>query len=543
MVNLDGPGETSAPLELRTFTIKTHCVLDDEALYKHISSALERNLPVIGQHYEHDGVSILVASGPSVSTQLEQIKEERLKGRPIVAIKDAHDWLIENGIIPDYAVAIDPKRWNCFKHKNQKTKYLIASQCPPEMFDHLRDCEVYLWHLYVRKGQSVPPHGTPLIAGGTTTGMRAITLLYTMGYRHFELYGYDSCLKDGVLRVNGDLPKEGVINEIVVDNKLFYCSPAMTAQANEFQKLFEVMPDLNIESHGEGLITTILEARKKQEPFSVSFIHAWPESASYRYRAKIPAEQLGASINDLSASVWVIAKPDCVTVDQVQGALDQNKKVIIDFCDDHFERKQYQVLLKMASEVTCSTQNMAERIQKLGRIAYVIPDPYFMPEQPPHCQGNKILWYGHASNRYSFERVFPSICYYPIRVVSNAPGDVTWKEQDMAGEFARADIVILPATASYKSPNRAIEAIRQGCFVVAEPHPSLMDFPGIYIGNIKEGIEWAIQNLEEANRRTLDAQSYVSRTFTPRIVACAWSQVISGSSYILEAENAIGMTG
>jgi hypothetical protein len=47
--------------------------------------------------------------------------------------------------------------------------------------------------------------------------------------------------------------------------------------------------------------------------------------------------------------------------------------------------------------------------------------------------------------------------------------------------------VVIPATAPYKSANRAIEAIRQGCFVVAEPHPALEGFP-IYIGNIKHAI-------------------------------------------------------
>ena len=104
----------------------------------------------------------------------------------------------------------------------------------------------------------------------------------------------------------------------------------------------------------------------------------------------------------------------------------------------------------------------------------------------------------------------------------------------MPGEFAQADIVILPATVGYKSPNRAIEAVRQGCFVVAEPHPSLEGFPGIWVGDIKEGIEWARQNPKSANELTLKAQAW-TENFAPALVASAWSRLIRELSCTLGA--------
>jgi hypothetical protein len=67
-----------------------------------------------------------------------------------------------------------------------------------------------------------------------------------------------------------------------------------------------------------------------------------------------------------------------------------------------------------------------------------------------------------------------------LRVVSNFEGAIPWSKETMLEEFARADIVVIPTTASYKSANRAIEAIRQGCFVVAEPHPALEGFPDLH---------------------------------------------------------------
>ena len=517
-------------------------------LYSHIESALKLNLPVIGQYPEHDGVAVLIGSGPTVEGQIESIREQRALGRPIIALKDAHDWLLDNGIVPDYASAIDPQenQWQCFKQRHKDIKYFIASQCHPSMFKHLEGFDVSLWHLYVRKNQSVPPHGTALIGGGTTTGLRTITLFYSLGFRHFELYGYDSCLKDGILRRSGWQPttENEPINEIVVEDKIFYCNPAMTAQAHEFQNLYTMMPDINIESHGDGLITAIIEKRKKTPLPTVSFIHRGsPKMASYRYRAAIPAEEFGVPVNDLSADFLVIAKPDGISTDEVQELKKSGKKVVIDFCDDHFNTLLYRDMLSLADHVICPTQEMAARIKELGRDADVIDDPYEFDEMPPHCSGTNLLWFGHAVNYHSLKRILPSINKYPLTIVSNIPGTVQWSMETMRNEFALADIVIIPATATYKSPNRTVEAIRQGCFVVAEPHPSLTDIPGIWLGDIKDGIEWASKNLQEVNQRILSSQAYVRERFNPRTQAFALSKIIRELNSISEAVTATGTNG
>lgn len=242
--------------------VRASCVMGDEALYEHIRLALERKLP-FAEFLDFRQTVVLVGSGPSVKGQLDSIRKRRAGGSPIVAIKDAHDWLISEDVIPDYAVAVDPQahRWNCFRKKDARVQYLIASQCHPAMFDHLSDMNVKLWHLYIREGQTYPPNAQ-LVTGGTTTGLRAITLFYAMGYRRFQLYGYDCCLQDGALRFDG-LPTDKQHIEIVCAGKKFISTPEMAAQANEFQELFKVMPDVQISSSGEGIITTIIEERHR----------------------------------------------------------------------------------------------------------------------------------------------------------------------------------------------------------------------------------------------------------------------------------------
>lgn len=277
----------------------------------------------------------------------------------------------------------------------------------------------------------------------------------------------------------------------------------------------------------------------------VSFIHkGGPDSASYRYRAAMPARELGASLNDLSADTLVFAKPHPEDLIEAKKAKERGARIIVDYCDDHFNYKWYREIGELADEITCPTRAMAWHLPRQFR-ATVIADPYEFPEEEPHTYGVRLLWFGHPFNLYSLERILPKLEGYTLHIVTSGKvdGAIPWSLETMKDEFAKADIVILPRTAPYKSPNRAIEAIRQGCFVVAEKHPSLTDFPGIWIGDIKEGIEWTATHSREACRRTEIAQSFVETQFSPATAGSAWRTVTQGSSSTSEPVQSNGTDG
>lgn len=525
--------------------VKANCILDDASLYEHIRLALERNLPLHQEADAHARTAVLIGSGPSVRDQLDNIKREQREGNTLIAVKDAHDWLLSEGVTPDYAIAVDPQehRWNCFTNKKPGIKYYIASQCHPAMFEHLEGCDVTLWHLYIKEGQTYPPDSL-LVTGGTTSGLRTVTLFYSMGFRKFKLYGYDSCLKNGILRLDGRKVENTVDIFVGSSRKKFTTTPEMAAQANEFQMLLKVLPDVEISSFGDGIITTILEERQKVlKNDEASFIHYGNETmASWRYRCRTPSFQLGLAMNNPKAKILVFSKPTEPDVEMAKEAIANGQQIVVDFCDDHFDTDHYRKLLVLAGRVTCSTQKLKERIAYFGVEATVVPDPYEFPLLKPHCNGNKLLWFGHGVNYDSLERVLPDIEGFPLTIVSNVPNALQWTPDILYQELPKADIVILPATAIYKSANRAIEAVRQGCFVVAEPHPSLENFPGIWIGDIRKGIEWATQNLTEANQRTRQAQLH-TENFSPAHVANVWRTIFRELSSTSAAERNAGPDG
>lgn len=241
---------------------------DPEELCSNIRSSLARGLPELAPALcTHDGTFVCVASGWSMPNYVEEIRAHRKAGRPIVAVKAAHDFLCENGIEPDLWVNLDPRdRTNGIQRHNAHTVYLVASRCPPITFDTLKERKVVLWHSW-SQGPELKALGAGKMAvgGGTTSGMRAINIGYLLGYRKFVLYGYDSCNRaDGIKRFTGEMT--GPTMDVWVgdgpNREKFTCNAAMAQQANEFQMIYTVMPDITVEAVGPGLIAAIIAERQ-----------------------------------------------------------------------------------------------------------------------------------------------------------------------------------------------------------------------------------------------------------------------------------------
>ena len=238
----------------------------EEELCSNIRAALARGLPELTlAPIKHDGNIVLVASGWSMPDYIDEIKAHRQAGRPIVAIKAAHDFLVEHGVSPDMWVALDPRdRTSGIQRLNDHTVYMPSSRCSPSTFDHLKGRKILLWHSWAEGPEMVAiGPGKLAIGGGTTSGLRAINIGYCLGFRNFIMYGYDSCNRaDGVKRFTGETTGPSI--DVWVGGptgKKFNCNMAMAQQANEFQKLFEVMGDITLDVKGPGLIAEIMRVR------------------------------------------------------------------------------------------------------------------------------------------------------------------------------------------------------------------------------------------------------------------------------------------
>lgn len=237
-----------------------------DASLENIRAALSRDLPEFYPALApHDGTFVVCASGPSLPQFLDEIRKERELRRPICAVNGAHDFLCENGIEPDYFLTVDPRAMpQNLKRINDHTVYLLSSRCHPSVYDALAGKKIVQFHSW-QDGDSVPElAGKQVIGGGTTSGLRAITIGYLMGHAKFVCYGLDSCLAEDrkTKRFTGE--QAGKVVDRIIGGRTFYCNVAMALQADEFQEYYGVFPDITIDVKGDGLIAAIIAERKKR---------------------------------------------------------------------------------------------------------------------------------------------------------------------------------------------------------------------------------------------------------------------------------------
>jgi hypothetical protein len=261
---------------------------------------------------------------------------------------------------------------------------------------------------------------------------------------------------------------------------------------------------------------------------SVAFLHpGTPEMASFRYRTLIPAEQLKAKVNMTDADTVVIGKP--VHLDLVRQLKSEGRKIVADFCDDHFSHPTmgdlYHETAKIADFCVCPTEEMRKRIP--AQKVVVIPDPYEMEELEPHAFGENLLWFGHNAGLSAI-----GFKYANLTVVTGPninEGMIRWSPESLKAEMLKANIAIFPTAKGheYKSPNRLVNALRMGLFPVCDRHPSYEEFKKfIWMTEVPTGIKWAREFKRELNDLVKQGQNYIRDRYSPEAIGAQWKEVL-----------------
>lgn len=242
-----------------------------------------------------------------------------------------------------------------------------------------------------------------------------------------------------------------------------------------------------------------------------------PQLASYRLRVEIPSKHLGQPYRFGIGDVTFFFKGG--NPDLARGL----KNVVYDVVNAHFDDPDYRRMCELASVVTCSSPAMAEIIKaETGRDAVVIADPYENAEGAPEVTGYRVVWFGHQANLPSLEP-YEGLDFYVLT------GD-DWTLQNEARALQAAAVVMLTGGNPGASANRVIKAIRAGRFVVAPddcPESWKELSPYTWIGDVREGIEWAFANREEACRKVQAGQNYIESRFNPQLIGSQWADLFA----------------
>ena len=270
----------------------------------------------------------------------------------------------------------------------------------------------------------------------------------------------------------------------------------------------------------------------------IAFLGRGLDVASTRYRIVIPAMELTKMGHEITKDAQILVY-NKGSIDP--AVLDLYPKKVYDICDDNIDcperGSEYRHHLKIANAVTCNSDAMRFIVhQKANRVATVIHDPYEHEEWSP-TWGEGCMWFGHWTNLKDLARcgVEATVITKGIPAGSKAAAIssnmtvIEWSPDSVDAAFKSHAIVVIPTgRAIAKSANRLIESVRAGKFVVCEPLPAYEEFAEfMWVGDIREGVEWALRNRQECLDRVRYCQNYIREKFSPETIGRKWLKVLS----------------
>lgn len=240
-----------APLEPIEFDIRTP--LDAERIGKHIAHARSLLLP----EADSDPIETLhiVANGPSAAGA------PRITfGKTVLAVNGALQLFEEAGVWPDYWAGCDPQEHlaDFLTDPPAETTYLIASKCHPTVFEALKDRTVKVWHIddhdcgpYVRR-----------VGTAVSVTLTAMSLMARLGWRRFEVWGWDGCYLDGQDHASPQTHARDNDVTVEIGDRLFKSTGTWAAEAKDAAHQLSIFDWFGIEViiHGDGMIRAFVDA-------------------------------------------------------------------------------------------------------------------------------------------------------------------------------------------------------------------------------------------------------------------------------------------
>lgn len=238
-------------------------------------------IPQLVPHEAQEDLEImLLCGGPSLAQYWDEIAQQRGAGMPLITTNGTYNQCIERGLKPSLQFVIDARPHN--KRFVEPTvddcKYVVATQCHPELVNAVPKDRSYLWQV------TVEPDFLPLvkelwgemyedwypIPGGSTVTLRALCALQLMGFRKIHMYGFDSCMMDDRHHAYTQEENDGApeidlrVGKGTELDRTFRCQGWMATQVKEFVRLTKVyFQNLQLDVKGDGVIAHIINTGAK----------------------------------------------------------------------------------------------------------------------------------------------------------------------------------------------------------------------------------------------------------------------------------------
>ena len=300
-----------------------------------------------------------------------------------------------------------------------------------------------------------------------------------------------------------------------------------------------------------------------------------PRRASQRFRGLVPLKHMLPTDGYID-KVEEATKDDIVIMSKAIEVKDfmylKNKgiKFIFDICDNKWrmgkDRQKNTAIMNAgclhANLITTTSGELKQKIfNETGKDSLIIDDPFERtieePRFKPHEKNLNICYFGGRKSFWlvNWEEVIAGLNYicgqlgieYTLNCITQkhllASKKIThhyypdgpiimyeWNYELQRELVSKSDFVLLPVpndnplVFSYKSPNRVIDSIAQGRYVITTngvtSYEQFGDFIGL--GSLQKNIKWAIQNPKDVISKIKEGQNYIQKYHSPEVIAKQW---------------------
>lgn len=260
--------------ELRTISSK--CAVGHEERQRQVFENIKRckdrliSSPKYSALPKHDRKAILVCFGPSLlDTWQTAVLESYEDKADLFTVSAAHKFMVEHGYPPFAHMDCDPRSHKVSQigEPSKQTEYWLASCVHPSYLDLLEGHKVKLWHAYNgERSMEILEHepNQRMIVGGGSIGVRAMSLLYYLGYRKFSIHGMDCSFHNGIHYAGEHHGKSKDVMPIKIGDRDFETNAAFVVYARYFINQSRWMKGADIHLHGDGLLRHMVSVSQQQ---------------------------------------------------------------------------------------------------------------------------------------------------------------------------------------------------------------------------------------------------------------------------------------
>lgn len=197
-----------------------------------------------------DVPAIIISAGPSVEEQIDKIKKIKKKG-VIIAVDRVLDYLLSNGVEPDFVVTLDPNK--PIEYFTTKTDVSVPLICflnsSQAILNHHKgkkiicNCDDFISKIYI-DANKIPP-STP---SNTSVATVAFSICVELGFQKIILIGQDLAYKGEVSHAGG-VAEASLGNDVMVegvDGKEVKSRYDWKQMISYFEDMLVVNPELEV---------------------------------------------------------------------------------------------------------------------------------------------------------------------------------------------------------------------------------------------------------------------------------------------------------